>query len=437
MESRTVIVGAILAFAASALLSQISFRGDARAPAIVASQEPRAAASGPSYAALLHDLDQRIDGLQRRAEGRSNDWLTRAHLAGALLERASLTNQVRDYDRVQAVLDDAFAIAVEGSGPVLVAARFNFSIHRLAAAEKYLDIIAARAVPRGDDVVAARLLRAEIAVQRGQYDGVLAELTTLAVGAPQVAAPELALYHAKTGDPKRAEALLTEALAATGANDPRRRAWILLQLGIIAMDHGELVVALERLKAADGELGGWWLVQEHIAELHHRRGHHDKAIAILEELVRTADLPQHMDALASLYRHTGRAQEAVELILRAGDRWAQQIARFPESAMGHGLQHELEFGAPERALELALANVAARPGGDAQVALARVYLQLGRNAEALAVAEQVLATPYRTARLHDVAAKAHAALGHTAAAEEQTALCLAINPSYTSDEHSH
>jgi Flp pilus assembly protein TadD len=71
------------------------------------------------------------------------------------------------------------------------------------------------------------------------------------------------------------------------------------------------------------------------------------------------------------------------------------------------------------------------------VLLASAYLRSGRAAEALAVAERALATPYRTARLHDVAAKAHAALGHTAAAEEQVALCLAINPGYSSEDHSH
>jgi hypothetical protein len=36
-----------------------------------------------------------------------------------------------------------------------------------------------------------------------------------------------------------------------------------------------------------------------------------------------------------------------------------------------------------------------------------------------------------------VAAKAHAALGHAQAAEEQTALLLAMNPRYSSDDHAH
>lgn len=440
MNLKLTIAAVVIAFGVSALISQIDLRGGKSAPSVDAPRPPVAAtiaATGASYTALIGDLDARIEGLQKRTNARADDWLIRAHLAGTLLERASLSNRIEDFARVETVLDDAFALAVEGSGPVLVAARFNFAIHRLAAAEKYLDILDRRAVPRADDTLAARVLRAEIAVQRGQYEHAFAELTAVGAVAPGSANVELALYHAKTGDPTKAEALLAAALASTDANDPRRRAWLRLQRGVLAMDRGDLQVALQHLVDADAELAGWWLVQEHIAEIHSRRDEHAEAVAIYEDLVRTVDLPHHMDALAALYRHKGDPGKADELIARAAARWEQQLAKFPESAMGHCLNHHLQFGTPERALELALANYATRPGGDAQVALARAYLQAGKPAEALAMAEKALATPYRSARLHDVAAKAHAALGHTAAAEEQITLRLALNPRFSDNEHSH
>jgi tetratricopeptide (TPR) repeat protein len=434
MGLKPTIVAAVLAFGAAALLSQIDLRGDAPAPPVAAPQ-PGGAATGARYPAVLAELDRRADALQRRASGRPDDWLIRSHLAAALLERANLTNQVDDLARVQTALDESFALVPRGTGPVLLAARFNFSIHRLAAAEAHLDMLDGHAIPRRDDVMAARLLRAQIAVQRGQYAVALDGLTAIAAEAPSLATPELALYHAKTGDPRKAEALLEAAL--TKAKDPQHRAWTRLQLGIVAMNRGELQLALQHLQAAEAELAGWWLVQEHIAEVHIRRSNHARAVVLFEELVREADLPQHMDSLAGLYRHTGKPQEADALISQAAARWDLQLARFPESAMGHALQHHLQFGAPARALELALANYALRPGGDAMVSLARAHLKAGQAAEALAVAERALATPYRAAALHDVAAKAHAALGHTAAADEQLALCYAINPMYTSTDHSH
>jgi predicted Zn-dependent protease len=437
MGLKLTIVAAAIAAVVSALAAQIDTGGGKQATAAVGEPRSSVAVTRTSYVSLLDDLDLRIDALQTRANDRPDDWLVRMHLGSQLLERAGLTHQLDDYDRVQQALDEAFAIAPEGSGPLLLAARFNVSIHRLDVAEHYLDKLDRRALRKGEERLAAQVLRAQIAFQRGRYEVALAGLGEAAAVMPAAATVELALYHAKTGERAQAEALLEEALASTSAKDPRRRAWTQLQLGLLAMDRGQALVALERLQAADAELPGWWLVQEHIAEAYERLGHHRQAIAIYEELVGADDLPQHMDALARCYQHAGDEPRAQAWITRAAARWELQLARLPEAAMGHGLQHHLQFGTPNRALELALANYAVRPGGDAQVALARAYLKAGKFAQALALVELALATPYRTAGLHHVAAQALATLGHGAAAQEQLALGAAIDPSYQGQEHSH
>jgi tetratricopeptide (TPR) repeat protein len=433
-----VAIAAASAFLVSAVASQIALDGDEQAGSVGEPQSglPDASGSG-GYGSLLAELDQRIDGLQARVNDRPDDWLTRKHLGHVILERASLTNHVGDFERVGQVLDEAFAIAPEGSGPLMLAARFNFSIHRLDVAESYLDKMDRRAMQQREEKVAARALRAEIALQRGQYELAFTGLTEVAAAMPAAATVELALYHARTGEPAQAEALLEEALASTSPKDARRKAWTRMQLGLLAMDRGASLVALEHLQAADAELPGWWLVREHIAEVHDRLGDHGKAIVIYEELLRSTELPQLMDALASAYQHAGEPQKAQELLVRSAALWEEQLSRLPEAAMGHGLQHHLQFGTPARALELAKANYAARPGGEAQVALARAYLKAGSPAEALELAQRALATPYRTAGLHDVAAQAYAALGKSVEAQEQLELRAAINPAYQGQEHSH
>lgn len=438
MGFKLTILGAGIAALVSALAVQLDRGGSTASPTQVATSSRVVAKDG--YASLVHALDERIESLQGRVAQRDDDWLTRMHLGNALLERASLTNDLEDFERVQAVLDECFAIAPEGSGPLLLAARFNFAIHRLGQAEVYLDKMDRRAMPKAEERAAGRVMRAEIAMARGEYAAALAMLTEIAAAAPGLASVELALYHAKTGGFAEAEALFEEALAATTKKDLRRRAWIRLQLGLMAMQRGQSLIALEQLEAADAELPGWWLVQEHVAAVHDRLGEHGRAIAIYEGLLEQRELPQlpqRMDALAAAYQHAGQGEAAAALIERAGAAWRDQIARMPEAAMGHGLEHELQFGSPTRALELARANVAMRPGGDAQVGLARAYLKAGRMAEALTVIEGVLETPYRTAGVHDVAAKAYAGLGMVEAARGQEALRAGVDPGFVGEGHVH
>lgn len=425
----------IIAVTVAALLSGLaaqSLRSGAT-PASAVAVEATPTTSG--HAVLLAEIDARIDSLQARAADRPDDWLTRMHLGNALLDRTGLTHDIADYDRLQHVLDESFAIAPEGSGPLLLAARFAFTTHRLDAAEDVLDRMDARPMRKRDEDLAARMLRAQIAFQRGDHEAAITALEQLAARSPAAVNAELALVLAKTGAADRADALLADAYARTTPKDARRRAWTLVQRGLLAMERGAYLQALEHLQDADAELSGWWLVQEHIAEVHDRLGRHGKAIEILEALVVAHGMPQHMDALALARRHAG--QSVGDLVERAGAIWTDWRERWPEAAMGHGLEHELQFGSPQRAVALAEANHAARPGGDASVALARAYLAANRASDALARIDRVLATPYRTAALHRVAAEVHVALGDPTAAAAALEQCRAINPACDARTHAH
>jgi predicted Zn-dependent protease len=383
-----------------------------------------------AYERELAKMDKQIGTLQKRALGREQDWLTRQFLASALLDRASLTGQVADYKRVERVLDETFAIGEVGTGPALVAARFDYAIHRLDKAYDRQRKLAGYSILKRDQLFAIVLLGAQIAFQRGQYAEALATLERLAAGGPSPAHTNLALYHAKTGRVVEAEKLFEQARAATEKDDAKQRAWLGLQLGIIAMESGRYDEALNRLKAADSEFSGWWLIREHIAEVLTLLGKDTEAVPIYEAVIAQTELPQYMDALAGCYERLGRQHDAEALVARARAAWKQQIAELPESAMGHGLEHYLEHGSAEEALDLAKKNHAARPNGEACVLLAKAYLKADNPKAALEVLEQTLATPYRSADLHDAAREAYTALGQAKLAAAQRSLCLAVNPRY-------
>lgn len=411
---------------------------DSAAPTTSVRAERRKAAEPQTYASLLVDLDRRIAGVQQQVEKRDRDWLARGQLATVLLERASLTNQIDDFERAVKAVDDAFGVAPKRSGPFEVGVRVNFTIHRLDEADKYISMVEERAIPKKEDRAFVTLARAQIAMQRGDYGAAFEGFSLVGSAQRELTTPELALYYAKTGEPAQAESLLLDALESTDpARDPRRRAWLRLQYARIAMDAGKYREALTRLDEADKELPGWWQIDEQRAEAHGALGDNAEALAIYEKLVQRTRLPQIIDSLAAAYQHAGRKEEAQKLIDEAEALWKDHMKRLPEAAMGHGLFHYLQFGPPDKALELALANYAARPGLESPVWLARAYLKVGKNAEALEVAKKALATKYVSASVHDVASKAYAANGDTANADAEREKCFAINPWYQDTLHSH
>jgi thioredoxin-like negative regulator of GroEL len=396
-----------------------------------ANAAPRGREEANSYRALLAKLDGGVAHARAALEtAHPSNWLVREHLAALLLERAQLTGRVEDYREVQTVLDDAFGMAPRGSGPVLLAARFNVSIHRLDEAEGHLATIAEQAVVTRETKIGAHRIAAQIAFSRGEYAEAHAGLEQIAAASPALVRTELAIYHAATGATAKAEGLFGQALAAAKPADPRLRAWTRLQLGILAMQTGRYEQALDTLREADAELPGWWLIEEHIAEVYTLLGRDQDAVPLYEKVVRDTELPQYQGALAAVYERLNRHEEASELVARAGAAWDGQLAVLPESAMGHGLEFFLEHGTPEKALALAQQNYDVRPGGEAQIGLARAYLKAGQPAAAALLLERTLKTPYRSADLHDVARQAYAAVGRADAAEAQRASCLALNPRY-------
>lgn len=409
----------------------------------VATSRTRAARATPagdtlSYDGLLVSIDRRIQGYQTRSASRSDDWLIRTHLASALLDRARLTGRIEDYERVQKVLDETLAIPSGAAGAAEIAARLHFAVHRLDAAEAFVDQMEATQGLKATTRTTVTLLRAQIAMQRGDHPAAFEGFSDVAARVPAMGLPELALYLAKTGEPLEAENLLIEALErAEAKDDPQRRAWLRLQMAQIAMDRGAYRVALERLALAEEELPGWWQIQEKVGEAYTGVGDKELAITAFEGALKKNELPQLMDALAGAYQHAGRSAEAKPLIERAAVLWKDHLRRMPEVAMGHGLHHFLQFGPAETALELARANHAARPGGEAPVLLARALLNVNRAEEALTVLQPAMKTRYVGASVHDAASRVHAALGQTAEADAERERCFAINPFFQDQLHSH
>lgn len=401
-------------------------------PGFVASApEPGIVASAPSttHADELARVDAEIAAQTRHVETTPNSWLMLERLAGLLLTRARLSGSYDDYARAEAAIERAFAIAAPGAGPHLTRVALNFTLHRLDRVAADLERVEHYTVKTPADRRALRELGAELAFQQGRYAEARAGFEAALAAEPEdlTNLARMALFRWKTGDFAGAEDLYRRALARRPGGEPE--AWLHLQLGLMDLERGRYDHALAHYRDGAAVLAGYWLLDEHIAEILTLQGKTDEALALYADIIARTDNPEFMDAVAGIHRAAGRPAAAEPLLARADAIYEAQLARFPEAAYGHALEHFLEFGADrERTVTLAEANHRTRPNAEAKISLARAYLQAGRTDAAHATIREALATPWTTADLHATAAEVLAAVGDAAAAGEQRRLALALNP---------
>lgn len=380
--------------------------------------------AGPAdYAAAIAQIDAKLAGLRQLAAARDDDWLMQERIAHQWMGRARLTGSFADYAKAKHALDRSFAGATPGAGPHLTQAALALSLHRLDQAEHMLDAVDAYAVPvEAEGRVAATAMRGDIAFYRGQYRNALSAYSR----APQ---PDqrLAIFRAKTGRPGDAIASLRR-IERSGLLPGQALAQIALLRGTIELQRGDWDAADGAFAEAERRFPGWWLAQAHRAQMLALRGRHPEAVRAFEALAARNDDPALCDALASLYRARGDYARTRLWADRAAQGWAERMRLLPEAALGHAVEHELAFGTPARALELARRDFALRPHGATAIALGWALLANNRPDEALALIDRVNRSSWQSAEQHLAAARAHALLGHSEAAEAEQDKALALNP---------
>lgn len=393
------------------------------------SLEPTAAGQS-DWAAELAKVDERIGVHSGRMTERES-WLEGATAAGFLRQRARLSGELSDYARAEALLEEAFALAPEGSGPLLQRAQLHFTLHRLPQAEADLARVDAQPIKTAETLSALADLRADIALERGQLDVAEAHWEAAEAARPSLqTAAALGRIAWQRGEFEAADALFRQGLDRYHGAYHEPVAWAHLQRGLIDLDQGDAAAALGHYAEADAALSGYWLVEEHQAEALLLTDETERALALYRDVVERTGSPELQGALAELLLEQGREDEARALVARADATYAEQLAQFPEAATGHALDHALTWGTdPARALELAERNAELRPHGAALAQLSQARLAAGDAAGALEAAEQGLATGARSADLFTAAAAAAQASGASGRAKDYLSKAKEIDPS--------
>lgn len=411
------VLGAALAFAAGC------DSGKAVAPP---APPPAAATPRPNdYEREKRNLDEAIERGRSLSASRPEDGLLPLEVVSLHLERARLTGDYADFGRARDALQGRPPSAGTAAAHCLLQARLDYTLHRLKAAGSRLS-----ACPPGNDAAEVAGLAADLAMYAGRYRE--AEVTYRAL-VNQVGTPtqfvRLALLRARTGSPAEAAALLEAAERRYHGSSATMKAWLRLQRGLVALDRGRFDEALALYRQASDELPGWWLVDEHIAEVLALTGDRAAARALYGRVVERTGAPEFLDALAALEEEAGDRASAARRRGEARALYEKRLADYPEAAAGHALDHFLGDAADApRALALARANHEARPFGEASIALAKAWLHAGEPAKAKALLEGEIAKGWDTPELHWVLAGALEKLGRQAPAQASRAAALARNP---------
>jgi tetratricopeptide (TPR) repeat protein len=217
------------------------------------------------------------------------------------------------------------------------------------------------------------------------------------------------------GAPGEALAFMEAAEKRYHGAEALQESWFALQRGLVELDRGNYEEARALFALADERLPGYWLNDEHMAEVTRLMGDTAKAKAIYERVVKATGAPEYLDALGGIEAEQGNAAAAKALFAKAEAIYDARARRFPEAIAGHALEHYLKFAPqPAKALTLAEANFKNRPYGDAAIALAKAYLLNKRPRDAVQVLDRELAKGWDTAETYWILSLAAQAAGDPA-----------------------
>jgi tetratricopeptide (TPR) repeat protein len=244
-----------------------------------------------------------------------------------LYQRASIVGDLRGLGEVERTIERAMPLLTHPGDLFLLRANLAFKLHRLDDAET-----AVAAIPSVCDSGEGRLIRADLDFQRGRYrQAKEGYCEVLEIERSWGALARLAHLTGKMGDPAGADRLYQEAQDELTAKELRSFAWLEVQRGFLDFVRGRLAEARSHYQRADTAYPGYWLTDEHGAELLAAEGSYRQAIAILLPLASSGGRPDLAQAIGELYELAGDTGQA--------QRWAQKAVAAYLASAGRGETH--------------------------------------------------------------------------------------------------
>ena len=277
-------------------------------------------------------------------------------LVSSLLTRVRFKNSFADLDEADSITKRYVDAAPDSADAWLLKAEVDTALHRFVEAEAAIE----RASSLGalPDTIIAR--RATILTATGRAADVLANAQARATEDPSFSSlAQLASVYQALGDNERSSITYADALKAYNDVSPFAVAWVQFERAMLVID-SDPDASIALFDEALFYLPSYVSASTDRASAMAASGDVDGAIEALLALCAVVDDPEPAGLLAALLIEEGRADEAAQWRERASLGFESLLARHPKAFADHAAEFYLRVGEPDRALQLAEANLANR-----------------------------------------------------------------------------
>jgi len=402
----------------------VARQGQEHVGLLVAEPAPSGAAAS-DYQIELAQIEADIAELQAHALVPPVESDRAARYAHAVYQHAVLTGNLLDLEAVDPLIDAAIAQVAHPGDFYFLKANVASKLHRLADVRRNLDAVpSVRNSPEGQALWAdLDFLEGRYAAAKQSYENLIARNRTWDN------LVRLAYFAAKMGDPATADRLYLEAQDELTAKEMRSYAWVELQRGLLHLTYGRHEEADVCYRRAERAYSGYWLIEEHGAELLAAQGRFGDAARLYQSIVAPVPRPELQQALGDLYGAMGEHERAQAWHARALAGYLDSVRR----GGVHYYHHLVDFycdvardGAA--AVDWARKDIALRDNFFTQAALAWALYRDGQFTPALERIQQALSSGARYPHLLFQAAAIHCAAGRTEEGDAYRQEAERLNP---------
>jgi len=379
------------------------------------------------YETELGRMDKEISELEENMSAGPIDGGTTTRLLYYMFHRASLTGNFAESEVTETAINNAIRRIGPWADLCFLKASLDFKFHRLPNTKQDLEMVRCLA-----DSPQGKVLKADIALQEGRYqDARTGYERAIEDNRTWDNLVRLAYFDTKMGDEASAEQLYVEAEDEITAKEMRAYAWVELQRGLLDLSHGRYEETRVHYNRANEAYSGYWLIDEHVAELLGAQGKYEDAVALYKEVIVRVPKPELQQAIGELYALMGNPDK--------GQSWYEKaLAGYLESVQHgdvHYYHHLADFYADARedgreAVKWAQKDLELRQNFATQAAMAWAYYRNGQFTGALDLMNKALSSGVRDARLFREAAMIHMAAGQSGEGKRFLNEAAEINPWY-------